>query len=196
MISISTPSNGLGFTVHGPELLVGDRPTQIDLSTQLLSRLTPRANARVTVDIVSRIMSTEHGSVTAPFARVVILSILLIFFALPHTLEDFATGEPAEAGVPAQVLSLFVALVFGVQALGLYWVGQQKRRGLTAHIVVGVFWPLAAGFAQVPSILDGDTYRDGFISVFYVAGIIAVGLALAASSFLARRATAGATHVQ
>ena len=38
--------------------------------------------------------------------RVVVLSLLLLFFTIPHTLEDFATGEPAEAGVPAPLLSL------------------------------------------------------------------------------------------
>jgi hypothetical protein len=110
--------------------------------------------------------------------RVVILSILLIFFALPHTLEDFATGEPVRAGIPAPVLSLVVATIFGLQALGLYWLGQEKRRGFWVHIVVGLFWPLASGVAQLPTILSGVPYREGFISVFYVGGIIVVGLLL------------------
>ncbi len=55
------------------------------------------------------------------------LSLLLIFFALPHTLEDFATGEPAKAGVPAPVLATVISLIFSAQALGLYWLGQKQR---------------------------------------------------------------------
>ena len=110
--------------------------------------------------------------------NVVILSILLFFFSVPHTLEDFATGEPVRAGIPAPVLSLVVATIFGFQALGLYWLGQEKRRGFWVHIVVGLFWPLASGVAQLPTILSGVPYREGFISVFYVGGIIVVGLLL------------------
>ena len=119
-----------------------------------------------------------NGKSSLMTRRVVILSILLIFFTLPHTLEDFATGEPGRAGIPAPVLSLVVATIFGLQALGLYWLGQKKRRGFWVHAAVGLFWPLASGVAQLPTILSGVPYREGFISVFYVGGIIVVGLLL------------------
>jgi hypothetical protein len=109
---------------------------------------------------------------------VVMVSILLYFFSVPHTLEDFATGEPAEAGIPAPILSLVVATVFALQALGLYWLGQNHRRGALVQAAVGLFWPLASGVAQLPNILSGSQYRAGFISVFYVAGIIVVGVLL------------------
>ncbi len=118
---------------------------------------------------------------------VVALSLLLLFFAIPHTLEDFATGEPAEAGVPAAALSLVVALVFFVQALGLYWLGEGRRRGLIAHLVIGVFWPVASGIAQVPAILEDGPYREGTISVMYVAGLIVVGVLLVLSAWRALR---------
>ncbi len=109
---------------------------------------------------------------------VVIVSILLLFFTVPHTLEDFATGEPGKAGVPAPVLALVVSTIFGFQALGLYWLGQKRRLGLWVHLGVGVFWPLASGFAQLPTILKETPYRAGFISVAYVAGIIVIGALL------------------
>ena len=114
-----------------------------------------------------------------------ILSLLLIFFTIPHTLEDFATGEPAKAGVPAPLLSLVVSTIFFAQALGLFWLGQGQRRGLILHAVIGAFWPLASGFAQLPTIFSGDPYRAGTISVAYVLGIILVGVALLASSLVA-----------
>lgn len=121
--------------------------------------------------------------------RIVILSILLLYFTVPHTLEDFASGEPGKQGVPAPVLSLVVATFFSLQALGLYWLGQKQRRGLFAHTAVGVFWPLASGVAQLPNILSGLPYRSGFISVFYVGGILVTGLMLLFFSLNALRST-------
>ena len=118
---------------------------------------------------------------------VVVLSLLLLFFAIPHTLEDFATGEPAEAGVPASVLAMVVALIFFIQALGLYWLGEGRRRGLIAHLAIGLFWPIASGFAQVPAILEDGTYRDGTISVMFVAGLIVIGVLLVISTWRALR---------
>jgi hypothetical protein len=119
--------------------------------------------------------------------RVVVLSILLLFFSVPHTLEDFATGEPGNAGVPAPVLSLVVSTVLALQALGLYWLGQKQRRGLFVQAGVGLFWPLASGVAQLPTILSGEPYRAGFISVFYVGGIIIIGVLLLVFSLAAWR---------
>ena len=119
--------------------------------------------------------------------RVVVLSILLLFFSVPHTLEDFATGEPGNAGVPAPVLSLVVSTVLALQALGLYWLGQKQRRGLFVQAGVGLFWPLASGVAQLPTILSGVPYRAGFISVFYVGGIIVIGVLLLVISLAALR---------
>jgi len=118
---------------------------------------------------------------------IVFLSILLLFFTIPHTLEDFATGEPGRAGIPAALLSLVVSIIFGLQALGLYWLGQKRRRALWVHLGVGVFWPLASGAAQLPTILSGVPYRAGFISVLYVLGIIIIGLLLLFTSLRALR---------
>jgi len=119
---------------------------------------------------------------------VVVLSLLLIFFALPHTLEDFATGEPAKAGAPVFVLVYVIAGMFALQGLGLFWIGRQMRRGYIIHVFLGLFWPIAAGAAQLPTILSGNPYRAGFISVFYVGGMIVIGVLLFISSIRALRA--------
>jgi hypothetical protein len=119
----------------------------------------------------------------------VVLSLLLFFFALPHTLEDFATGEPAKQGVPMFALSYVVAGMFALQGLGLFWIGRHMRRGYLVHVLLGLFWPVAAGSAQLPKILaQGITYRAGFISVFYVGGMIVIGILLFIVSILALRA--------
>ncbi|MFV1949210.1 MAG: hypothetical protein ACC633_04655 [Anaerolineales bacterium] len=118
---------------------------------------------------------------------VVLLSVLLLFFTIPHTLEDFATGEPAKAGIPAPVLSFVVATIFAIQAVGLHWLGEKQRRGYLVHVGIGIFWPLASGVAQLPTILSGVPYRSGFISIFYVVGIIGIALLLLYFSLSALR---------
>lgn len=107
---------------------------------------------------------------------VVILSFALLFFTIPHTLEDFATGAPEEAGIPASILSLVISIIFFIQALGIYWLGQNKRKGLMVHVGLGLFWPIASGMAQLPAILSGEPYRDGWISIAYVLGMILIGI--------------------
>jgi hypothetical protein len=52
---------------------------------------------------------------------------------------------------------------------------------------VGLFWPLASSVAQLPTILSGVPYRAGFISVFYVGGIIVIGVLLLVFSLAAWR---------
>lgn len=116
--------------------------------------------------------------------RVVFFSLLLLFFTIPHTLEDFATGEPAEAGIPAPLLALVVSTIFFLQALGLYWLGQGHRRGLFVHVAIGLFWPIASGMAQLPAILSETPYRSGTISVSYVVGMILVGVLLCLASII------------
>jgi hypothetical protein len=122
---------------------------------------------------------------------VVILSLLLFFFAVPHTLEDFALGEPAKNGVSAQVLALVVAGLFALQGLALFWAGQRERRSYFIHAGLGLLWPLAAGAAQLPVILASSNYRSGFLSVFYVAGMIAIGIFLFLASLQALRRNPG-----
>lgn len=117
----------------------------------------------------------------------VALSLVLFFFAIPHTLEDFALGEPAKHGVPVQMLALLVAGLFALQGLALFWAGQGDRRSYFIHAGLGLVWPLAAGMAQLPVILASSSYRAGFISVLYVAGMIVIGILLFLASLQALR---------
>ena len=109
---------------------------------------------------------------------VVVLSLALILVALPHTLEDFAQGEPAKHGAAAPVLAEIVAGLFALQGWALFELGSQQRRGYLIHAGLGVLWPLAAGSAQLPVIFTGQPYRAGFVSLFYVFGMLSVGLLL------------------
>jgi len=130
-------------------------------------------------------MSETKTKLSAWKESVVILSLLLFFFAIPHTLEDFALGEPAKNGVPAAALSFVVAGMFALQGLALFWAGQKNRRSYFIHAGLGIFWALASGFAQLPVILASSNYRSGFISLAYVAGMIAIGVLLFLASLQA-----------
>lgn len=132
-------------------------------------------------------MSETKTKLSAWKGSVVILSLLLFFFAVPHTLEDFALGEPAKNGVPAVVLSFVVASVFALQGLALFWAGQKDRRSYYLHAGLGIFWALASGFAQLPVILTSSDYRSGIISLAYVVGLIVIGVLLFATSLQALR---------
>ena len=116
---------------------------------------------------------------------VVTSSLLLMLVVIPHVLEDFALGEPAKNKIPELLLQLVVAGLISFQALGLYKLGSGKRFAYYIHLVIGLIWPLLAGFAQLPSILSGMPYRSGFISIFFVLAIIIVGALLFISSLLA-----------
>lgn len=134
-------------------------------------------------------MSKTNRKLSVWTVRVVILSLLLFFFSIPHTLEDFALGEPAKNGVPAPVLAFVVAGLLALQGLALFWAGQEDRRSYFVNAGLGVFWPLAAGIAQLPVILASNNYRSGFISVSYVAGLIVVGVLLLLASLQALKAS-------
>ena len=134
-------------------------------------------------------MAKSETISSAGLTSVVFLSLLLFFFTLPHTLEDFALGAPAEAGIPAPVLALVISILYTVQGLGLFWLGQKKRIGFFAHIIIGLFWPIASGFAQLPAILTETPYRSGTISVLYVVGMILLGLLVFLTSLFALRST-------
>jgi len=133
-------------------------------------------------------MSETKTKLSAWKGSVVILSLLLFFFAVPHTLEDFALGEPAKNGVPTVVLSFVVASMFALQGLALFWAGQKDRRSYFIHAGLGIFWPLAAGSAQLPTILASSHYRSGFISVLYVGGMMVIGILLLLASIQSLRA--------
>lgn len=137
-------------------------------------------------DIQENIMEiTKDTRVAEILERTVIfLSLLLFFFIVPHTLEDFSTGQPEKAGIPFPFLALVISVLFSLQALGLFWLGQKRRQGIFVHIGIGLFWPLASGFAQLPPILSGSPYRSGVISIFYVGGMIVVGIALCIFSII------------
>lgn len=120
---------------------------------------------------------------------VVVLSLLLMLMVIPHILEDFALGEPAKNGIPQLLLLGVVAGLISTQALGLYFLGGNHRRGYFIQMGVGLIWTLLAGSAQLPAILSTQPYRSGFISTFFVIGMIVFGVLLFLGSLRGLRIT-------
>jgi hypothetical protein len=139
-------------------------------------------------------MSATTDRLNGRTKAVILLSLLLFFFTVPHTLEDFALGEPAKAGISAPLLAFAVAGFFALQGLALFWTGRGSSWGYGLHAAVGVFWAVTAGAAQLPNILAPGAYRYGAISVLYVVGIVIVGVLLALVSLWAWRAAKRDAH--
>lgn len=116
------------------------------------------------------------------------LSVALLFCSVPHTLEDFALGEPLKRGAPAPLIAFIVSSLLAAQALGVYWLAQRQARGLWVHAVLGLLWAVAAGMAQLPELLSGGPYRSGLLSAGYVVGMIVIGALLLLTSLAALRA--------
>jgi hypothetical protein len=138
--------------------------------------------------------SQIKGKVSVWTMRMVILSLLLFFFSIPHTLEDFALGQPAKNGIPAPLLAFLIATLVALQGLGLFWAGRQERRSIFIHAGLGLAWALAAGFEQLPVILTTESYRSGLISILYVAGMIVIGILLFLVSLQALRTGSSRTQ--
>lgn len=169
-------------------MVPGKKKIEITNTTRVSEILETNGDiADVQVLAVGEKMSQKNQKNSPWAVSVVILSLLLIFFTIPHTLEDFSLGEPAKNGVPTWLLAYVVAGLFAFQGLALFLAGQNDRRSYFIHAGLGILWPLAAGVAQLPTILASSNYRSGFISVFYVLGMITVGVLLFLSSLRALR---------
>jgi len=115
---------------------------------------------------------------------VISLSFTLFFVIIPHSLEDFAVGEPGKHEAPLFLLAEIIAAIIALQAFGLLELGKGNPRGYWIHVVIGLFWPAAAITAQLPVILTGAPYRSGFISILYIFGMILIGLLLLLASLI------------
>lgn len=132
-------------------------------------------------------MSGNSEKLTIWTGRVAALSLILFFFTIPHSLEDFSLDEPAKAGLSVFPLAFVVAGLLAIQGLALFWLGERKLRAYVINAVLGLLWPLIAGSAQLPVIFAPGPYRAGPISEFLVIGIIVVGLLLFFASIQAWR---------
>jgi hypothetical protein len=113
------------------------------------------------------------------------VGIFLSFFAIPHLIDDFLFGIPAEFGMTnqfAQFLSgLFTVMLIWV----LVWVSKGRKIGFISSIFLGSFLALAGIIKHIPKIIQPGPYWSGWFSELLILGLIVTGIVLAGVSTLA-----------
>jgi len=102
-------------------------------------------------------------------------------FLLPHVVEDFAAGIAQRFGVPTGVGAFLLGAGLAVQMAGLVLVALGRRPGWAITALAGAVWVAGALIDHGPPILAG-TFREGALSVLWVAGLV---LGQAAAALLA-----------
>ena len=107
--------------------------------------------------------------------------LLLAFFAIPHLIDDFLFGIPAEFGISVQ-LAQFLGGVFIVLYLGiLIPMARGKRSGVIGGIGMGIFLALAGILKHIPLMLLPGPYWSGWFSEGLIIGLILCGIGVAAA---------------
>jgi hypothetical protein len=102
-----------------------------------------------------------------------LLSITLIVFTVPHSIEDVLHREPARSGLGA----MSYALLYALQGLCLLWTSSGHQYGLLGHTLLGFGWGISAITVHASRALAPGIYRSGFPSVGSLAGNSLVGKA-------------------
>ncbi len=117
------------------------------------------------------------------------LSVLSIFFTLPHTIEDFLYDVPRiRFGVDPYFALFVVAAVYVWQALGLVLSARDMRPGHVLNLLLALGWFLAVALDHSGDILFRSPYRSGALSKGLEVGATVVSLlwAIAAVASLVR----------
>lgn len=124
-------------------------------------------------------MGKENNSET------ITLYLVLAFFAVPHLIDDFLFGIPAEFGLSVK-FTQFLAGVFILIYLGiLIPLARGKRRGVIAAISMGIFLALAGILKHIPLIIKPGPYWSGWFSEGLIFGMILAGIGVAVLGILA-----------
>jgi hypothetical protein len=110
----------------------------------------------------------------------VVFFLALAAFAIPHLIDDFLFGIPAEFGLSnrtAQILAGIFILLFLAIFMELV---RGKKRGVVGAMVMGIFLALAGILKHLPLMLAPGPYWSGWFSELLIIGLILSGLGLAA----------------
>ena len=121
----------------------------------------------------------------------VLLAYALLFVAVAHSLEDFAYGVPEERlGIDTGPAAVLAAMAFTAQIAVLAYASRRERWAYLANIAIGLVWLLAAALDHLGEVLTAEDYRAGLLSKGLEVVVMAFGLALALTSWLAVRTRA------
>ena len=112
------------------------------------------------------------------FSIVIILYLVLAFFAIPHLIDDFLFDIPEEFGISVH-LAQFLAGVFILIYLGiLISLARGQRGGVIGAVSMGIFLALAGILKHIPLIIKPGPYWSGWFSETLIFGMILSGIAL------------------
>ena len=107
---------------------------------------------------------------------VVCAYLVLAFFSVPHLIDDFLFGVPAEFGLSIH-FTQFLAGVFIVIYLGiLIPLARGKKSGKIGAMSMGGFLALAGFLKHIPRIIQPGPYWSGWFSEVLIFGVILSGL--------------------
>jgi hypothetical protein len=128
---------------------------------------------------------------------VTVVALVLLAFAVAHSLEDFSYGVPHERfGIDTSPAAALLAAGFVVQVLVLAAARSGHPLAYLANAGVGLAWFLAAALDHLGEVLGSELYRAGLFSKTLEVGIMVSGLALFILAGMAAYAAARRGHTQ
>ena len=115
------------------------------------------------------------------------LGVATVAFAVPHFVDDFLYGMPAEFGLTNPQAQVLGGLFFGAMAGILVLAGRGSRAGMCGSIAVGLLLAAAVLLRHVGPILKPGPYWGGVLSELSIIGLGASSLGWAITSFVALR---------
>lgn len=115
---------------------------------------------------------------------VIVLSLLLLWVSMAHSLEDFVYGIPARFGLSVISAALVLGAVYVVQVTGILLASKNARSGYMLTLATGAVWAIAAAADHLKEVLIVWPYREGVLSKLLEVGIMLVGAALAVVSLV------------
>jgi hypothetical protein len=113
--------------------------------------------------------------------------IMLSFFAIPHLIDDFLFGIPAEFGLSNQLAQILGGVFTVALLLVLMMVSRNQRAGYYGAAFLGAFLALAGTLKHIPRMILPGPYWSGWFSEMLIYGLILSGLTLFCLSILTIR---------
>jgi peptidoglycan/LPS O-acetylase OafA/YrhL len=110
------------------------------------------------------------------YSTVIIAYLFLAFFSVPHLIDDFLFGVPAEFGLSVR-FTQFLAGVFILLYMGIIIpLARGKKNGIYSAMGMGGFLALAGILKHIPKIIQPGPYWSGWFSEGLIIGMILSGL--------------------
>ena len=115
------------------------------------------------------------------------LGVAVLALAVPHFVDDFLYGMPAEFGLTNPQAQILGGLFFGASAGVLVLAARGRRAGYFGTLVLGALLSAAAALKHFPLMAALGPYWGGALSEGAILGLFVSGVALAGASVAALR---------